>query len=141
MAHILVVSTENTRLAATMKSLRNGGYDVSGVSSFQEARQFLAGTPTDLVIADERLGEFNALHVILTARASNPDLRAIVTTPKHPSPGLEADAKSFRIACSPKPARAADWLEHPELRRLGRRGRLADRARRANLSLVASAAS
>jgi DNA-binding NtrC family response regulator len=109
MTQVLVVSNDIVGLANTLCLLRNAGYHASGASTFQEARRSLASGSPDLVIADERLGEFNGLHVILLARAEHPELSAIVTTAALDR-GLEADAKSLDVLCVLKPTNPTGWL-------------------------------
>jgi DNA-binding response OmpR family regulator len=109
MSGILVVSNDGIGLAHTLTTLQEAGYRASGASTFEEAKLFLAGESPDLVIADECLGAFNGLHVIMRARALRPDVSAIVTT-RAKSRGLEADAKSLNVEWMVKPKNAADWL-------------------------------
>ena len=109
MYQILVVSNDGVGLSAMLNVLGNAGYQATGASTFEEARRRLyAGSP-DLVIADERLGNFNGLHVILAARAENPHAAAIVTTPKR-NRALEADARSLNVDCVVKPRKADEWI-------------------------------
>ncbi len=109
MSGILVVSNDGIGLAHTLTALHDAGYQASGASSFEEAKQFLAGASPDLVIADECLGAFNGLHVIMRARASQPEVPAIVTTSAL-SRGLEADARSLNVEWMLKPQNPAEWL-------------------------------
>jgi len=98
MSHILVVSNDGRGLAQTLGILNGAGYETSGASCFEDATRLLQSRPPDLVIADERLGEFNGLHVILKARDRRPETPAIVTTPRK-NRGLEADARSLKVQC------------------------------------------
>ena len=109
MSQILVVSADDGGLSATLHVLRGAGYGATGASTLTEARAILADSAPDLVIADERLGAFNGLHVIVTARAEHPGVSAIVTTPVK-NRGLEADARSLNVLCMVKPRNAAEWL-------------------------------
>jgi DNA-binding response OmpR family regulator len=109
MSQILIVSADDGGLNATLHVLRTAGYCATGASSLTEARAILADSAPDLVIADERLGAFNGLHVIVTARAEHPGVGAIVTTPVK-NRGLEADARSLNARCMVKPRNAAGWL-------------------------------
>ena len=93
---ILVVSPDNARLAATIQMLSNAGYRTSGTTTFEDGKRRLDTTRPDLVIADERLGEFNGLHLILHGRAGRPDMAGIVTTPTRVA-GLEADAQRLEV--------------------------------------------
>ena len=109
MTHILVVSNDVVGLTDTLSVLGHAGYHARGASTFAEARHRLASRSPDLVIADQRLGEYNGLHVILRARAKHPDLSAIVTTGAT-NHGLEADATSLGVACVLRPKNAKGWL-------------------------------
>ncbi len=109
MSHILVVSSDGIGLVQTLSVLNEAGYQASGASTFEDANQFLARRSPDLVIADERLGAFNGLHVILRARGRYPDVPAIVST-RVKSRGLEADARRLNIECMVSPEDPAEWL-------------------------------
>jgi DNA-binding response OmpR family regulator len=109
MSGILVVSNDGIGLARTLSALNAAGYQASGASSFEEAKRFLADASPDLVIADECLGAFNGLHIIMRARAIHPEVSAIVTTPVK-SRGLEADARSLNVQWMLKPQTPAEWL-------------------------------
>ena len=109
MSQILVVSNDNVHLAQTLSVLSEAGYHASGASTFEDASRLLVSRAPDVVIADECLGNFNGLHVIMRARATHPDVRAIVTTPVK-SRGLEADARSLNVECILKPRDPAEWV-------------------------------
>jgi len=110
MSQILVVNNDGARLTRVLSVLNAAGYRARGASTFEEATRALSERVPDLVIADERLGAYNGLHVILRARADHPDVSAIVTTPVK-NRGLEADARSLNIQCLIKPQSAGEWLE------------------------------
>lgn len=109
MNQALVVSNDLAGLADTLRVLGSAGYQAQGASTFEEAKRLLASGSPDLVIADQRLGEYNGLHVILRARASRPGLSAIVTTGM-PDKGLEDDARRLNVDCVVRPERASGWL-------------------------------
>ena len=109
MYQILVVSNDGADLSAMLNVFENAGYQATGASTFQEAQQRIGSESPDLVIADERLGDFNGLHVLLTARAEHPHAGAIVTT-RARNCGLEADAQSLNVHCMVKPRNADEWL-------------------------------
>jgi DNA-binding NtrC family response regulator len=117
MSQILVVSSDGIGLTYVLNVLRAAGHCASGALTFEAANRALADGTPDLVIADERLGPYNGLHVLLRARAENPDVNAIVTTPVK-NHGLEADARSLNIQCLIKPQSPSEWLE-PIWRLLG----------------------
>jgi DNA-binding response OmpR family regulator len=109
MFQILVVSNDVANLIDVLDVLTSAGYQASGAASFEEATRVLAHRSPDLVIADERLGEFNGLHIIVKARAGHPEVAGIVTTPA-PNRGLEADARGLNVECVIKPHDPTEWL-------------------------------
>jgi DNA-binding response OmpR family regulator len=109
MSQILIVSNDDVDLAHTLGVLLEAGYHASGASTFEDASRLLTHESPDLVIADECLGNFNGLHVIMRARARQPNVLAIVISPVK-SRGLEADARSLNVECMLKPQEPADWV-------------------------------
>jgi DNA-binding response OmpR family regulator len=109
MSQIFVVTTDKANLNAMLGVFEHAGYSATGVTTFDEAQQRLASESPRLVIADERLGLFNGLHVLLTARARHPDVDLIVTTPKF-SLGLELDARSLNVHCVVRPQHVDEWV-------------------------------
>jgi DNA-binding NtrC family response regulator len=105
---ILVVSTD-AGLAPTLRLLVGAGYAASGATTFEDAARLLATTSPDLLIADERLGAYNGLHLVLRGRADHPDMRAIVTT-SFKDPFVEAEATRMNARCLVKPLDPAEWL-------------------------------
>src|SRR5262245_64168685 len=89
---ILVVSENEARLAAMLHLLSDAGYRARGAATFEGGKQLLDATSPNLLIADQRLGDFNGLHLVVRGRAGNPHMGAIVTTPAR-VPGLDADAR------------------------------------------------
>jgi len=111
MSHqILVVSPNDNDLADTLRVLASAGYRASGATTFEEAKELLAIGSPDLVIADERLGAYNGLHVILRARAARPDVSAIVTS-TWKDPALESEARRLNVQCLVRPHDPVELLE------------------------------
>ena len=108
-SQIVVVTGNDERRAALLDTLNDAGYLASGASTFDEAKHLLETRSPDLVIADERLGAFNGLHVIVVGRARHPGMKAIVTSPIKDE-GLEIDAKRLNVYCLVEPTRQSDWL-------------------------------
>jgi DNA-binding NtrC family response regulator len=106
---IMVVTGDDERRNVLLETLNGAGYVASGASTFAEAKQLLETRSPDLVIADERLGPFNGLHVIVVGRAHHPSLKAIVTS-QVKDKGLENDAKRLNVLCLVQPIQPADWL-------------------------------
>jgi DNA-binding NtrC family response regulator len=109
MSQIFVVSNDNADLTAMLGVFANAGYSATGAATFEEAQERLASESPDVVIADERLGAYNGLHVLLTARAEHPCADLIVTTCGR-NRGLEADARSLNVHCMVRPRHIGDWI-------------------------------
>lgn len=107
---VLVVSPDRIALNGTLRVLNGAGFDAVGASTFEEASRTITDVTPDLLIADERLGAFNGLHLVLRGRAVSADMRAIVTT-HDANPMLESDARHLNAVCVVKPADAYDWLD------------------------------
>lgn len=106
---ILIVSRDGASLHAMLQVVTNAGYRVRGASTFEEGRHLLSTKSPDLVIADERLGVYNGLHLLLKARVTDPEVGAIITSGV-PDRGLEADARQFNVQMVVKPEDPKDWL-------------------------------
>ena len=106
---IFVVSGDDNRLSSLLMMLSGAGYSASGASTFAEAKEALGSRSPDLVIADERLGAFNGLHLIMLGRANHPEMKAIVTSSSNGS-GLVTDAKRLNVQCLVPPPSPAEWL-------------------------------
>ena len=109
-ARIFVVSADDSQRSRLIDVLSGAGYRASGAASFAEAKQVLGSSSADLVIAEERLGAFNGLHVIVLGRAYRPDLKAIVITAQRYE-ALETDARRLNVDCVVESADPDEWLE------------------------------
>jgi DNA-binding NtrC family response regulator len=105
---ILVVSPA-AGLTPMLQLLTCSGYEVTGAATFEDATRLLATMTPDLLIADERLGAFNGLHLVLRGRGERPDMRAIVTTSVKDA-CFEREALRLNAQCFVKPLDPADWL-------------------------------
>jgi DNA-binding NtrC family response regulator len=76
---VLIVEDDKSTLAGWVELLGGAGYQVTGVSTYEQAREQLAHMP-DLLITDVRLGVYNGLQLIVRGRMLNPELEAIVIT-------------------------------------------------------------
>jgi DNA-binding NtrC family response regulator len=101
-ASVLVVEPETATREALLGWLLDAGYRVQGARSFQAGRRILAATTPDLLIADLRLGAYNGLHLVISARAVNPALHAIVMTGADDT-GLQAEARAVSAGYLVKP--------------------------------------
>src|SRR5439155_22474840 len=77
---ILVVSSDAAARNDALGILNRAGFLATGAASFEEASHALTDVTPDLLIADERLGAFNGLHLVVRGRAVSPRMRAIVTS-------------------------------------------------------------
>jgi DNA-binding NtrC family response regulator len=109
-ARIFVVSGDDSHRSRLIDVLSGAGYRTSGAATFAEAKQMLGSSSADLVIAEERLGAFNGLHVIVFGRAHRPDLKAIVMTAQKDA-ALETDARRLNVDCVVESADAEEWLQ------------------------------
>ena len=106
---VLVVSSDEVALVGTVHVLNRAGFDAKGVATFQAASRAMSLETPDLLIADERLGAFNGLHLVLRGRAASPRMRAIVTSNAIDTV-LESDAKQLNALCLAKPVDPHEWL-------------------------------
>jgi DNA-binding NtrC family response regulator len=106
---VLVVTHDEVGCGAIVKALSGAGYQASGASTFEDARGSLTRHSPDLVIADERLGAYNGLHLILFGRAKRPEMAGIVTTSAKDD-YLESVAKSLRAQYVVKPLDPTEWI-------------------------------
>src|SRR2546425_12968900 len=77
---VLVVDPDGAARSEMAAWLRAAGYVTFEADAFEEARQLLAARPFDAMVVGLRLGAFNGLHLVITARAAHPALRAVLTT-------------------------------------------------------------
>jgi DNA-binding response OmpR family regulator len=106
---IVVVSPDGERLNSLIDGLLSAGYVASGASTFAEGKQLVQMESPDLVIADERLGPFNGLHLIVMGRAQHPAMKAIITS-HTPDAALEHDAKRLDVGCLVETTELSGWL-------------------------------
>jgi DNA-binding response OmpR family regulator len=106
---VLVVDQQPHVLARLVEPLREAGYDVSGATTFEAAKQRLSDRPPNLLIAASRLGLFNGLHLALRARFDHPEM-AVILTALVRDPVLEAEACSYGASCVVSPETASEVL-------------------------------
>ena len=109
MSSTILVVSPGAGLAPTIQLLTRAGYEATGAATFEDATRLLTTMTPDLLIADERLGSFNGLHLVLRGRAGDPDMRAIVTTSVKDA-CFEREAVRLNAQCFVKPLDPADWL-------------------------------
>lgn len=104
--NVLIVDNDLRTQVELSELLSAAGYCTSAVGTFQEARHALRNDPPDLLVADIRLGAFNGLHLLITARARLP---VIIMTGFH-DPVLEADARTYGAEYIVKPLDPSSFL-------------------------------
>ena len=109
MSSTILVVSPNASLVPTLQLLTSAGYEATGAATFEDAGRLLVTIMPDLLIADERLGAFNGLHLIMRGRTVHPDMRAIVTTSGKDA-CVEREAFCLNARCCVKPLDPADWL-------------------------------
>ena len=77
---ILITDDERYVLEATMRRLRNRGYDVDGVASGKEALDRITGEPYDLLLLDIKMPDISGLELLRRARGINPEIMAVIVT-------------------------------------------------------------
>lgn len=105
---ILVVSSDSNGLNGVLEVLSAAGYEASGASTFSEGARLLHEGSPDLLIADERLQDYNGMHLILRGRFFGPKLQAMVVGASEDA-GLERDARSLNIPLVVKPSDPREW--------------------------------
>ena len=106
---IVVVSQDGERLHTLIDELLDAGYVASGASTFADGRLLVQSESPDLVIADERLGPFNGLHLIVMGRAQHPNMKAIITSHARDA-ALENDARRMDVGCLVETTELSGWL-------------------------------
>lgn len=106
---ILVVDEQPLNVARFVRPLAHAGYDVTVATTFEAARQRLDADPPDLLIAAERLGHFNGLHLVVRAHLDHPEMAAILTAGCK-DPVLEAEATSYGASCIVAPKSSSELL-------------------------------
>ena len=105
----VVVDADPAARGSIVKILREAGYRVSSLGSFQEAKPFLATTQPDLLIADIRLDHFNGLQLVIERRDDHPE-RASIVTNAYADQVLERDARRVGAPYLVKPVSPVELL-------------------------------
>lgn len=106
---ILVVDEHPQEVARLVQPLQSAGYRVTGATTFEAAMQTLTERPPHLLIAAERLGLFNGLHLVVRCRVDYPEMAAIVTAGCK-DPVLEAEATIYGASCVVAPRNSSELL-------------------------------
>jgi DNA-binding response OmpR family regulator len=106
--HVLIVNPDADLAGRLAGLLQAAGYRVTALTGFHEASARLKSEPFDAVVAAERLGTHNGLHLLIRARAER-RVVAVVTCAE-PDPVLENDARELGATCLVAPWHAPAGL-------------------------------
>lgn len=77
---VVIVDDDPSLLLLMERWLNQAGHTVEVFTEFKAARARLSTEPPDVLITDVRLGAYNGLHLVVMAKQTRPDMRAIVLT-------------------------------------------------------------
>jgi DNA-binding NtrC family response regulator len=106
---VLIVNPDRDALTAMGAALRAAGHVPTLADDFEDATALLKAGGFAVLVAAERLGAHNGLHLVLRARATRPTVGTIVTT-LTADPVLEAEASMFGALCVVAPWDRPDEL-------------------------------
>jgi CheY-like chemotaxis protein len=106
---ILVLDDDENALEGLVEMLRDAGYSVAGVSTYEQAQQLLAGRCFDLLISDVRLRGFNGLNLVKKTRAECPEMAVIIIS-GYEQPLMELEASRYQALFVNKPIRPFEFL-------------------------------
>lgn len=93
------------------------GYHVVSCASFETARAYLATHAPDVLVTDVRLGAFNGLQLVLSAKDAHPEIAVIVISGFN-DPVLREEAERAGARYMTKPLRREELIESVEAGRL-----------------------
>ncbi len=99
---VLVVDRDPGTREVIVQWLRQAGCWADSAASFAAARRALDVIAPDVLVVDVRLGAYNGLHLVISGRARNPQMRGIVTT-AGADPGLADEARRHDAGYLVKP--------------------------------------
>ena len=100
---VLIVNPDAALGRRLADSLASAGYDPTVVAGFEDALKMLKAEAFDVVVAAERLGTHNGLHLAIRARTERPVVAIVTCT--DPDRLLEIDARELGATCL-----VAPWL-------------------------------
>lgn len=107
---ILVLDDDEHALSGIVEILHDAGHDATGVSTYDDAKQLLAGNPFDLLISDVRVRSFNGLHLVMQTRADHPETAIIIIT-GYDDPLIDLEAHRYHADLVRKPIHPAEFKE------------------------------
>jgi DNA-binding NtrC family response regulator len=107
---VLVLDDDEHALEGFVELLRDAGYNVTGASTFDSAKQLLTLEPFDLLITDVRLRGYNGLHLVMQVRAEYPDTEVIIIS-GYDEPLIELEASRHNAVFVRKPVMPSEFLK------------------------------
>jgi DNA-binding response OmpR family regulator len=102
---VLVLEDDENALAGIVELLSESGYDVTPVSSYDDAKKLLALSSYDLLITDVRLRSYNGIHLVAKLRKESPETAVIIMT-GYDEPLIELEASRYNAIFVKKPLKA-----------------------------------
>jgi CheY-like chemotaxis protein len=106
---ILVLDDDENALDGLLEILRDADYAVTGVETYEDAKQLLALESFDLLISDVRLRGFNGLNLVKRCRAEFPEMAVIIIS-GFDEPLIELEANRYQALFVSKPIRPFEFL-------------------------------
>jgi DNA-binding response OmpR family regulator len=106
---VLVLEDDEHALSGIVELIRAAGHDVTGVATYDAAKQLLATNPFDLLVSDVRLRSFNGLHLVMQTRTDHPDTGVIIIT-GYDDPLIDLEAHRYHAELVRKPIKPAEFL-------------------------------
>jgi DNA-binding response OmpR family regulator len=100
-----VLEDDENALAGIVELLSESGYDVTPVSSYDDAKKLLALSSYDLLITDVRLRSYNGIHLVAKLRKESPETAVIIMT-GYDEPLIELEASRYNAIFVKKPLKA-----------------------------------
>jgi DNA-binding NtrC family response regulator len=112
---VVIVDDNIPLLEALGQLVERAGHDVMMFSGFLPAKKYLETARIDVLVTDVRLGAFNGLQLVMTAKKDYPETSAIVFS-GFEDPVLRRDAAKMGAAFCLKPVAAEQLLHSIECR-------------------------
>ncbi len=107
---VLVVDDQEDVLRTLAYFVGQGGYQVTALAKFEDARRVIDHTPPDILITDVRLGAFNGLQLVLHMRAVRAEAPIVVLS-AYDDPTLRQEAARLGARYLTKPVTKQELLE------------------------------
>ncbi|HEX2454582.1 MAG TPA: response regulator [Vicinamibacterales bacterium] len=107
---ILALDDDEHALDGITELLRDGGYNVTPVSTYESAKQLVSSESYDLLVTDVHLRGFNGLHLVMQCRRACPEMAVMIMT-GYEEPLIELEASRYNAEFMRKPIQPVEFLE------------------------------